>query len=77
MDFIRILNTDEATLDCLPCVGKSTLSVVSFAPYSWFEEWKDGKVQNRGAEYKELKATIMNSVLEVLTQIFPKIKDRV
>ncbi|XP_060758016.1 all-trans-retinol 13,14-reductase [Neoarius graeffei] len=57
--------------------GKSTLSVVSFAPYSWFEEWKDGKVQNRGAEYKELKATIMNSVLEVLTQIFPKIKDRI
>lgn len=61
----------------LPRAGKSTLTVVSFAPYSWFEEWKDGKVMNRGADYEELKATIINSVLEVVTQIFPKTKDRV
>ncbi|KAK3553196.1 hypothetical protein QTP86_031776 [Hemibagrus guttatus] len=57
--------------------GKSTLTVVSFTPYSWFEEWKDGKVKNRGADYEELKETIINSVLEVLTQIFPKIKDKI
>ncbi|XP_046722843.1 all-trans-retinol 13,14-reductase-like [Silurus meridionalis] len=57
--------------------GKSTLTVVSFAPYPWFEEWKDEKVKNRGADYKELKAAIINSVLEVVTQIFPKIKDRI
>lgn len=61
----------------LPCAGKSTLSVVSFAPYSWFEEWKDGKVKNRGDDYEELKETIINSVLELLTQIFPEIKDKV
>ncbi|KAB5553715.1 hypothetical protein PHYPO_G00041840 [Pangasianodon hypophthalmus] len=57
--------------------GKSTMTVVSFAPYSWFEEWKDEKVKNRGVDYKELKATIINSVLEVVTQNFPKIKDRI
>lgn len=57
--------------------GKSTITVVSFSPYPWFEEWKDEKVKNRGAEYKELKMTIISSVLEVVTQIFPKVKDRV
>lgn len=57
--------------------GKSTLSVVSFTPYSWFEEWKDEKVKNRGADYKELKASIINSVLEVVTEFFPKIKNRI
>ncbi|XP_046722633.1 all-trans-retinol 13,14-reductase-like [Silurus meridionalis] len=57
--------------------GKSTMTVVSFAPYSWFEEWKDEKVKNRGADYKEIKAGIINTVLEVVTQIFPKIKDRI
>ncbi|XP_036445256.1 all-trans-retinol 13,14-reductase-like [Colossoma macropomum] len=57
--------------------GKSTLSLVSFAPYSWFEEWKDDKVKNRGADYKELKETLLNSVLEVVYQVFPKIKDRI
>ncbi|XP_036445254.1 all-trans-retinol 13,14-reductase-like [Colossoma macropomum] len=57
--------------------GKSTLSLVSFAPYSWFEEWKDDKVKNRGADYKELKETLLNSLLEVVYQVFPKIKDRI
>ncbi|KAF6720952.1 putative all-trans-retinol 13,14-reductase [Oryzias melastigma] len=38
--------------------GKSTLTLVSFAPYEWFEEWKDEKVTNRSAEYKALKQKI-------------------
>lgn len=50
---------------------------MTFAPYSWFEEWKDEKVTNRGADYKELKQTIINSIMEVVFQIFPKVKDRV
>ncbi|XP_066498154.1 all-trans-retinol 13,14-reductase [Hoplias malabaricus] len=57
--------------------GKSTLTVVSFAPYSWFEEWKDDKVKNRGGDYKNLKETLTNSILEVVYQIFPKTKDRI
>ncbi|KAL6476691.1 hypothetical protein MHYP_G00151900 [Metynnis hypsauchen] len=57
--------------------GKSTLTVVSFAPYSWFEEWKDDKVKNRGADYKELKETLINSLLEVVYQIFPKTKNKI
>ncbi|KAI4901905.1 hypothetical protein NFI96_013840, partial [Prochilodus magdalenae] len=57
--------------------GKSTLTVVSFAPYSWFEEWKDGKVKNRAGDYKELKETLINSILEVIYQVFPKIKNRI
>ncbi|XP_030649033.1 all-trans-retinol 13,14-reductase [Chanos chanos] len=57
--------------------GKSTLSLVSFANYAWFEEWKDEKVTNRGADYKNLKETFINSVLDVVTQVFPKIKDRI
>lgn len=57
--------------------GKSTLTVVSFANYAWFEEWKDEKVKNRSADYKELKQTFINSVVEVLTEIYPKIKDRI
>lgn len=57
--------------------GKSTLSLVTFAPYSWFEEWKDDKVKNRGSDYKALKEMMINSVLEVVLQIYPKIKDRI
>lgn len=57
--------------------GKSTLSVVSFANYAWFEEWKDDKVKNRSIDYKELKEAFINNILEAVTEIYPKIKDRV
>lgn len=53
--------------------GKSTLSLVSFAKYEWFEEWKDDKVNNRGAEYKELKQAFIDTCLDVVMDIFPKI----
>ncbi|KAK7901932.1 hypothetical protein WMY93_018701 [Mugilogobius chulae] len=53
--------------------GKSTVSLVSFANYEWFEEWKDGKVTNRSPEYKELKQTFIDSILEVVMDVFPKI----
>uniref|UniRef100_A0A672NST6 All-trans-retinol 13,14-reductase n=1 Tax=Sinocyclocheilus grahami TaxID=75366 RepID=A0A672NST6_SINGR len=57
--------------------GKSTVSVVSFANYAWFEEWKDDKVKNRSIDYKELKEAFINSILEAVTEIYPKIKDRI
>ncbi|XP_011602506.2 all-trans-retinol 13,14-reductase [Takifugu rubripes] len=53
--------------------GKSTLSLVTFANYKWFEEWKDDKVTNRGAEYKELKQAFLDSILEVVMDVFPQI----
>uniref|UniRef100_A0A672H4Z0 All-trans-retinol 13,14-reductase n=1 Tax=Salarias fasciatus TaxID=181472 RepID=A0A672H4Z0_SALFA len=53
--------------------GKSTLSLVSFANYSWFEEWKDGKVTNRGPDYKELKQAFIDTALDVVLDVFPKI----
>lgn len=53
--------------------GKSTVSLVSFANYKWFEEWKDGKVTNRAPEYKELKQAFIDSILEVVMDVFPKI----
>uniref|UniRef100_A0A3B3V223 All-trans-retinol 13,14-reductase n=1 Tax=Poecilia latipinna TaxID=48699 RepID=A0A3B3V223_9TELE len=51
---------------CFVLIGKSTLTVVSFANHSWFEEWKDGKVTNRGPDYKELKQAFIDSALNVL-----------
>ncbi|XP_053707783.1 all-trans-retinol 13,14-reductase-like [Synchiropus splendidus] len=53
--------------------GKSTLSLVSFAKYKWFEEWKDDKVTNRSPEYKELKQIFIDSIVEVVMEVFPKI----
>uniref|UniRef100_A0A3Q0REV8 All-trans-retinol 13,14-reductase n=1 Tax=Amphilophus citrinellus TaxID=61819 RepID=A0A3Q0REV8_AMPCI len=53
--------------------GRSTLTLVTFANYEWFEEWKDDKVTNRGPDYMELKQTFINTILEVVMEVFPKI----
>lgn len=54
------------------------MSLVSFANYEWFEEWKDDKVSNRSPEYKELKQAFIDSILEVVFDVFPKItRDKV
>lgn len=59
-------------------LGKSTLSLVTFAKYEWFEEWKDGKVTNRGRDYMELKQAFIDTILEVVMDVFPKItRDKV
>lgn len=68
---------EDSTVLSESCVfsaeGKSTLSLVSFANYKWFEEWKDDKVNNRGAEYKELKQAFIDTCLDIVMDIFPKI----
>lgn len=59
-------------------LGKSTLSLVSFANYKWFEEWKDDKVTNRASDYKELKQELIDCAVNVVLDVFPKItRDKV
>lgn len=54
------------------------MSLVSFAEYEWFEEWKDDKVTNRGRDYKELKQAFIDSALQVVMDVFPNItRDKV
>ncbi|XP_069475033.1 all-trans-retinol 13,14-reductase-like isoform X2 [Ambystoma mexicanum] len=57
--------------------GRSTLAVLTFAPYEWFEEWKDENVKKRGVEYDGLKNTFANSMIETVTKLFPNIQDKI
>ncbi|XP_075063321.1 all-trans-retinol 13,14-reductase [Mixophyes fleayi] len=59
------------------CPGKSTLTVLSFTPYEWFEEWKDKKVQKRGLDYESVKNAFAEAMLETTMQIFPQIRDKI
>lgn len=54
------------------------MTLVSFAPFEWFEQWKDEKVTNRSADYKALKQKFIDAALEVVLEVFPKItRDKV
>ncbi|NXF41415.1 RETST reductase, partial [Nyctibius bracteatus] len=57
--------------------GKSTLVVVTFAKYEWFEEWKDKQVKKRGDDYEELKATFVDTIMQTVFKLYPRIEDRI
>lgn len=57
--------------------GKSTLEIVTFASYDWFEKWKDEKVMHRGEEYEEIKQRIGKKALEQVCRFHPDLADKV
>ena len=45
-------------------LGRSTITVVSFAPYQWFEKWTDLSVKKRGDEYDSLKNALGQQLID-------------
>lgn len=54
--------------------GRSTITVVSFAPYSWFAQWSDLTVKKRGDEYNALKNAIGQQIIDQITHLYPDLK---
>ncbi|NXG14407.1 RETST reductase, partial [Grallaria varia] len=57
--------------------GKSTLAIVSFARYEWFEEWKDKQVHKRGDDYEDLKKTFVDAIMQTVFRLYPRIEGRI
>ncbi|NXW38162.1 RETST reductase, partial [Phaetusa simplex] len=57
--------------------GKSTMAIVTFAKYEWFEEWKDKQVNKRGDDYEELKKTFVDAIMQAVFKLYPRIEDRI
>lgn len=60
-----------------PAAGKSTICVLTFAKYEWFEEWKDEQVNKRGDDYEDLKKAFVDVIMQVVFKLYPRIEDRV
>ncbi|NWH41313.1 RETST reductase, partial [Chloropsis hardwickii] len=57
--------------------GKSTLAIVTFAKYEWFEEWKDKQVHKRGDDYEDLKKTFVDAIMQTVFKLYPRIEGRI
>ncbi|NWT76120.1 RETST reductase, partial [Prunella himalayana] len=57
--------------------GKSTLAVITFAKYEWFEEWKDKQVHKRGDDYEDLKKTFVDAIMQNVCKLYPRIEGRI
>ncbi len=57
--------------------GKSTIQVISLAPYEWFEQWAELPWHKRGEEYDALKAKLAERLRQKLIEHVPQVADRI
>ena len=53
--------------------GRATVEVVGFAPYEWFEPWRDAPWRRRGPEYEGLKAQLQERLLDAALRHVPQV----
>ncbi|KAK4020460.1 hypothetical protein OUZ56_002436 [Daphnia magna] len=56
---------------------RSTLSILSTAPYSAFSQWSGPSTKKRGDDYNALKNAIGQNIIEQVTTLFPKLKNAI
>ena len=57
--------------------GRSTIQIITIAPYEWFAKWEDNRWKKRGAEYDALKEHFSQRLLDVLFRYFPQLKGKI
>ncbi len=57
--------------------GRSTIEVIGFAPYEWFQAWEGTPWRKRGEAYETFKAEFSERLLEALYTHLPKTRGRV
>lgn len=57
--------------------GKSTIDVISLAPYEWFKKWEHKPWNNRGEDYAAYKQTLSEKLLEDVYKRVPQVRGKV
>lgn len=57
--------------------GKSTVEVLTFGPYEWFEQWADKTWNQRGDDYEALKEKFSERLLEEMYRQMPQLRGKV
>jgi len=56
---------------------KSTIEVITFAPYEWFNKWEQKEWKKRGEEYDNLKEKYSQSLLQQLYRVEPQLEGKI
>jgi phytoene dehydrogenase-like protein len=57
--------------------GHSTIEVITFVPYSWFERWDQTRWHHREPDYESFKHHFESRLLEIVYDHFPLVRGRV
>ena len=57
--------------------NKSTVEILTLAPYDWFKKWQDTNWKKRGEDYDALKKELSDRLLEYLFKEMPQLREHV
>ena len=57
--------------------NKTTVEIITLAPYEWYKQWADKKWKKRGAEYDALKEKFSQRLLEALYKKHPGLRGKI
>lgn len=57
--------------------GKSTIEMITLAPYEWFERWENERWKHRGEAYEAYKEQFSKRLLQVLYNQFPQLEGKI
>jgi all-trans-retinol 13,14-reductase len=57
--------------------GKSTIEMITLAPFEWFAEWKDERWKHRGEDYEAYKEKFSQRLLAELYKQFPQLEGKI
>ena len=57
--------------------GKTTIEIISPAPFEWYQQWQDKRWKKRGAEYDALKEKFAQRLLEALYKRHPNLRGQI
>lgn len=57
--------------------GKSTIEMITLAPYEWFAKWEDDRWKHRGEAYEAYKEEFSQRLLKELYKQFPQLEGKI
>lgn len=57
--------------------GKSTIEMITLAPYEWFAKWEDTRWHHRGEDYEAFKEQYAQRLLAELYRQFPQLEGKI
>ena len=57
--------------------NKTTVEIITPAPYEWYEQWADKRWKKRGEEYEKLKEEFSQRLLEALYEKHPDLRGKI
>ncbi len=57
--------------------GKTTIEIITLAPYEWYAPWNDKRWMKRGTDYNTAKEKLSQRLLEALYKHHPDLRDKI